>query len=93
MTAGFVYSPSSFLGSPRRWTTTSIELTDGIQTTTAQQQIDNCQIFDIAESCAKITFNSLGQVTAITVTSLNVANSKWTASTWKFSYNFPGEPS
>ena len=89
-TGGVVYSPGwleGFTGSSDYYT---IHLHDGIQTTTAQQQVDNCQLYHIASACALITTNAAGLITNIFVTSYNVANTQYDGVNSELSYNFPG---
>ena len=89
-TGGVVYSPGwleGFTGSLDYYT---IHLHDGIQATTAQQQVDNCQLYHIASACALITTNATGLITNIFVTSYNVANTQYDGLDTELSYNFPG---
>ncbi len=91
LTAGVVYSPEFIPGFTAVLDYYNITVKDGIQTTTAQQFVDSCQIFNIQEACALITFNSAGLVTAISVKPLNVASLKMDGIDAEMTYRFPGD--
>jgi outer membrane receptor protein involved in Fe transport len=91
-TTGVVYTPgwlNGFQGSVDYY---SIHLHNGIQTTTAQQQVDNCQLYNIAASCALIVTNpTSGLLVSVTVSPINVANTQMDGFDSELSYTFPGD--
>lgn len=89
-TTGVVYSPAWLGGFTGSLDYYSIHLHNGIQTTTAQQQVDNCQLYHIAAACALITQNAAGLITNVFVTSYNVANTQMDGFDTELTYGFAG---
>ena len=88
---GVVYSPAWLAGFQGSLDYYRIHLHNGIQTTTAQQQVDNCQLYNIAASCALIVTNpTTGLLTSVTVSPINVANTQMDGIDTELSYSFPG---
>ncbi|MEI6283422.1 MAG: TonB-dependent receptor, partial [Alphaproteobacteria bacterium] len=64
-TGGLVYSPGWLAGFTGSLDYFSIHLHNGIQTTTAQQALDACQLYNIASACSLITRDASGKVTDV----------------------------
>ncbi len=91
LTAGVVYSPGFLTGFSAAVDYYNIKLKDGIQTTTAQQQVDNCFGSNIQEACRLITTNASGLITSIFVQPYNVAQVNMEGVDIEFNYRLPGD--
>jgi iron complex outermembrane recepter protein len=89
-TGGVVYSPAWLPGFTTSIDYYVIHIHNGIQTTTDQQQVDNCYLYHVTSACSLITTNASGNITSIYVEPYNVGLEQQNGIDFEIDYSLPG---